>query len=267
MLARRNPFASGQNEVVSAANMTGTPSEPTSDKLDDDLAETGAPRAETAEDSSASDRSLADSDSRDSGDNADAPARPRRKKKRSSAAPPATKPRPIARFLAIAVLLGIPIALVASSYLGNRGRGAGGGNKLPSSTGWASGSEQSIDVTLVPQDRTNLACASASEVAGHHCQFEAQNKPWAKTPIGDEKVQYKPYRLAGTNDPVLIAGLWSDPGMSRGPLPTERFTAKCKFKVEGKVDKLSVRWNPADPWYEEPFAWPSGTVSNCTITR
>lgn len=258
MFARRNPFAGDQNEVVSAAIMTGTPSEPTSDKLDDDLAGSGAPSVQP-EDSSSS----ADTSSPETGE-AEAP-RPRpRKRKKASPPPAAGRPKILARVIAIAILVGIPVALLVSSRGGGGGRGGAG--KLPASTSWAVGSEQSIDITLVQQDKVNLACASADEVAGKHCQFEAQNKPWSKGGPGDDKVQLKPYRLAGSNDPVLVAGLWSQPALGTG-LPNDRFTAKCKLKVEGKVKKPAVRWNPSDPWFDEPFDWPAGSVSDCKIVK
>ena len=258
MFARRNPFAGDQNEVVSAAIMTGTPSEPTSDKLDDDLAGTDAPHVQPEDSSSSSDSSS------DTGEAEVAP-RPRPRKRKKSSPPPAPgRPKILARVIAIAILVGIPVALLISSQRGGASRGAAG--KLPASTGWAVGSEQSVDVTLVQHDRNALACASSEEIAGKHCQFEAQNKPWSKGGPGDDKVQYKPYRLAGSNDPVLIAGLWSQPALASG-LPTDRFTAKCKLKVEGKIKKPAVRWHTADPWFDEPFDWPAGSVSNCTVAR
>lgn len=238
----------------------GTPSEPIKDELQDDLAEEGSKAAAPeAVDEPSSD------EVKEPNEPGEPSARPKKARKKK-VTPPPERPqgKPLARGLAMLVLIGVPVALLLFS-----GRERGGGGKaaggLPNSTRWAVGSEQNIDITLVAQDRTNLVCASTEEVAGKHCEHEARDKRWSKGPT-DDKVALKPYRLAGTNDPVLISGLWSEPTFKAG-LPGERFTAKCKLKVEGKMKKPVVRWNPGETWYDEPFDWPTGTVSNCTITK
>src|SRR5262249_30097501 len=57
---------------------------------------------------------------------------------------------------------------------------------------WKVGDTVDVDVTLVKEDRQDLACASADEVAGKHCGFEAANKPWTKGASTEDKV-LRPY--------------------------------------------------------------------------
>jgi hypothetical protein len=228
--------------------MTGTPSEPTKEEHHDDLADGGESNPSTT----------SETPSEEAHNTNDTPKKT--KKKRKGSGPP-SRPKPIARIIAILVFVGIPAALLLFS--GKERGGKGGG--LPASTRWAAGSEQEVNITLVAQDKTLLSCSSPAEVAGLHCEYEAKDKKWSKGGP-DEKSLLKPYRLAGTNDPVLVAGLWNSPAL-QGALPPQRFIAKCKIKVEGKLGKLAVRWNPKDSWFDEPFDWPVASVSNCTITK
>lgn len=229
--------------------MTGTPSEPSKEELRDDLAGGGEEQPPTTTDETPSEEAQ------------DKESAPKKTKKKKKAAPERSKPKPIARVIALLVLIGIPVALI---FFSGRERGKSGG--LPTSTRWSVGSEQDIHITLIAQDKTNLSCASSDELGGKHCEYEAKDKKWSKGGSNDDKSQYKPYRLVGNNDPVLIAGLWSEPAL-KGALPNERFSAHCKLKVEGKLKKPTVRWGPKDPWYDEPFDWPAGSVSNCTVKK
>jgi len=231
--------------------MTGTPSEPSKEELHDDLADGGAPRPPESQDETPSDEAN------------DPNLTPKKTKKKKKTAADRPRPKPIARAIALIVLVGIPAALFLFSGR-ERGKAAGGG-KLPASAGWVVGSEHDANITLVAQDKTYLACASPEELAGKHCEYEAKDKKWSKGGSADDKMQLRPYRLAGTNDPVLISGLWSEPAL-KGTLPNQRFAIRCKIKVEGKLKKPTVRWNGRD-WYDEPFDWPVASVSNCAVSK
>jgi hypothetical protein len=171
---------------------------------------------------------------------------------------PKPKPKPIARAIAVLVLIGIPVALLLFS---GRDRGA----RVPASTRWNAGQEVDVDITLVETDRASLACASADDVGGKHCAFESSTKPWSKGDNNDDKKLLRPYYTVG-HDPFIAAGVWSEPAL-RGQLPKERFAVKCKYKVEGKIKKPSVRWKAEGPWYDETIEWPVGTVSGCTLAK
>jgi hypothetical protein len=229
--------------------MTGTPSEPSKEELHDDLSDGGATSPPDDKVEAPSDEAQEKQETH----------KPTKKKKKDAASRP--RPKPVARGIALFVLIGIPAALLLFS---RQDRGKGGG--LPASTRWAVGSEQEINITLVAQDKTNLACASPEELDGKHCEFEAKDKKWSKGGSAEDTALLKPYRLAGSNDPALIAGLWSDPAL-KGNLPPNRFSARCKFKVLGKLKKPAVRWFPKESWFDEPFDWPVGSVSGCSIVK
>jgi hypothetical protein len=128
---------------------------------------------------------------------------------------------------------------------------------------WKVGDTVDVEITLVKTDRQDLACASAEEVAGKHCTFEATAKPWSKGDVSDDKKILKPYT---TTDRVQFtaAGLWSDPALTPDKLPGARFSVKCKYKVEGTLKDLGVRWNPTDQWYSNKD-WYAGSVSSCSL--
>ena len=145
------------------------------------------------------------------------------------------------------------------------GREGGGGDAAPVPK-WNVGQVVDTEVTLVPSDNKDLACAAADEIAGRHCQFEAQNKPWSKsTGDTDEKI-FKPYT---TTDRIqfLAAGLWDQPALKSGKLPNTRFSVKCKYKVEGKMKKPFIRWSADGQWFERADDWFAGSVSDCTLVN
>ena len=71
--------------------------------------------------------------------------------------------------------------IVAGLGLGFYFLGRNNENTAPT-VSWKEGQTVDVEVTLVKTDGTDLACASADEVAGRHCAFEAENKPWTKGP-------------------------------------------------------------------------------------
>jgi hypothetical protein len=141
--------------------------------------------------------------------------------------------------------------------------GGEGGGDGPVTPKWAVGTTVDVEITLVPTDSKDLACAGADEIGGRHCAFEAQTKAWSKGDNSDDKKLLKPYT---TTDRIqfLAAGLWSDPALAPGKLPATRFSVKCKYAVEGKMKKPSVRWASDGPWYDWGDGY-SGVVSSCAL--
>jgi hypothetical protein len=134
----------------------------------------------------------------------------------------------------------------------------------PAAPKWKVGDSPDLDLTLVADDKKNLACAAPDEIGGAHCAFEAQAKPWSKGDSADDKKLLKPYTTVD-HVQVLAAGVWSDPALA-GTLPTTRFTVKCKYKVEGKMKVASMRWASDGPWYESKDIY-SGSVSGCKLVQ
>lgn len=130
---------------------------------------------------------------------------------------------------------------------------------------WNVGQTLDLDVTLVPSDSRNLACAAGDEIAGRHCAFEAAGKPWSKGESGDDKTLLRPYTTT-TGVQFYGAGLWSDPALAPASLPKDdaRFSVHCKYKVEGSIKKGQVRWNMTGQWLDWPEHY-TGTLSDCKM--
>ena len=128
---------------------------------------------------------------------------------------------------------------------------------------WKTGEVVDVDITLVSTDAKDLACASTEQIAGKHCAFEAANKVWSKGGGTDDKSTLKPYT---TTDQVNLAaaGLWSEPALAPGKLPAARFSVKCKYKIEGTLKTLGVRWREGDQFYPNG-EWYAGSVSDCKL--
>lgn len=147
--------------------------------------------------------------------------------------------------------------------LGQEQGGAG-----PAQPKWKVKDTVDVEITLIAQDRRSLACASADEIEGRHCLFEAQNKVWSKGgDPNDDKKLLRPYTT--TNGIQFVAaGLWSEPALAdASKLPRSRFAVKCKYTVEGKLKRPAVRWNEEGPWHAQNNEWYSGTVSDCSLVQ
>lgn len=134
----------------------------------------------------------------------------------------------------------------------------------PAAPKWKTGETVDLDLTLIADDKKNLACATTDEIGGAHCAFEAQAKPWSKGDSADDKKLLKPYTTVD-HVQILASGVWSDPALT-GTLPTARFSVKCKYKVDGKVKAASIRWASDGPWYDSKDLY-AGSISGCKVIQ
>jgi hypothetical protein len=126
---------------------------------------------------------------------------------------------------------------------------------------WRVGQLVELDITLVKEDATNLACSSAQDVAGKKCEWNG--KADKNTGVTDATM-LKPYTTTdGVN--FVAAGVWTQPALDKSKLPNDRFSVHCKYKVEGMLKTPMVRWNPSAPWGEKKEDWYAGTVSDCKM--
>lgn len=158
----------------------------------------------------------------------------------------------------ILFVIGLGVVGAAFAYLGQETQQ--GPAPAPK---WKVGETVDLEITLVASDNTDLACAAANEVAGKHCAFESQSKPWSK-PTTDDKVTLKPYTTTNGIE-FAAAGLWSDEALAPAKLPKTRFSVKCKYTVEGKLTTPSVRWKSDGPWFTAKSDWYAGAVSACKL--
>jgi hypothetical protein len=123
----------------------------------------------------------------------------------------------------------------------------------------AIGKPQTVEVTLVAADKTNLACSSDAVVDGLHCGFGADGKKWAGE-AGSGVLQ--PFTTTDKKS-ILGAGLWDDAAL-KGKLPSARFRARCDFTPAGEIAAPKVRWAPG-AFKDAPGGWRAGRLSSCTI--
>jgi hypothetical protein len=130
------------------------------------------------------------------------------------------------------------------------------------SEGLALGATRSVELTLVREDRENLACASNVVLEGLHCAYRASGT--RVEPEGtDDRLVLRPYYTVD-HVPLLGSGLWSSPGM-RGPLPDKRFTVVCNYHVLGAIKSVRLRWATGGAFGPPGQSPPVGTLSGCVI--
>ncbi len=125
---------------------------------------------------------------------------------------------------------------------------------------WQTGEFYRVEVTIVPQDRENLACASSLQVEGLRCGYDA---PSSQADVLEANT-LRPYS-AVTGEVFLGAGLWSD--LPAPPdLPRSRFTATCLFQVISAA-KPWLRWTDDGAFQQATKGLPVGRLTDCIILR
>jgi hypothetical protein len=130
--------------------------------------------------------------------------------------------------------------------------------------GWSVGSTQPVQLTLVREDKANLACASDQVIAGLHCAYRRDwNAAGASGP--DDSHVLQPYNTVGS-ELLLGAGLWTAADLKK-PLPATRFTVVCNYHIEGVAKSAAIRFDPAAPFVPAGKSLTAGTLSDCTLPR
>jgi hypothetical protein len=133
----------------------------------------------------------------------------------------------------------------------------------PLAEGWYAGGVRTVEITLVREDSANLDCASDITLGDLHCGYRTSQQPFdAATP---DPVRLRPYNTAD-NVLFLGAGLWSSPGLA-GPLPAERFTVTCNYRMVSTLKSVALRWAQGGTFAAVKNAVPAGVLSDCVIPR
>jgi hypothetical protein len=130
--------------------------------------------------------------------------------------------------------------------------------------GWSVGSTQAVQLTLVRDDKTNLACASDQVIAGLHCAYRGDKTPAGSSGSDDPRI-LQPYNTVGS-ELLLGAGLWTAAELKK-PLPATRFTVVCNYHIEGVAKSAAIRFDPAAPFVPAGKSLTAGTLSDCTLPR
>ena len=130
--------------------------------------------------------------------------------------------------------------------------------------GWQIGSTRSVEISLIREDRTNLACASDQAVAGLRCGYGSDRGPVSgMSPDRPELLQ--PYNTVG-GELLLGAGLWTAPDMKQA-LPAQRFSAVCNYNITGVVRSALIRFEPRAAFGATGRTVTVGTLTDCMVPR
>jgi hypothetical protein len=130
--------------------------------------------------------------------------------------------------------------------------------------GWHLGATKMLEITLIREDKKTLACASDKSFAGVHCGYKQNGQPWGTTQETDPHV-LQPFNTV-KNELFLAAGLWQSPILHE-PLPAERFTVVCNYRVLGVLRAVSLRWSLTGNFGPVDQSVAVGTLSDCTIPQ
>jgi hypothetical protein len=133
---------------------------------------------------------------------------------------------------------------------------------------WQVGTEADVEVTLITPDAKRLNCAHDAVIEEVHCGYAANKRPWRRAPNAplddNDELVIQPYRTADTNALILVSGLWAQPELAlrlhREPPNVSdvdknlRFVAYCRVRFVGELERVSLRWDNAGKWAEEPKA-------------
>jgi len=132
-----------------------------------------------------------------------------------------------------------------------------------------------VNITLVSPDAKQLACQSAEELNGYHCEFQGQSVRWSKPSTTGRPAAFDTLAPYKTTDDYLflVPGLFSQDAL-RERLTYDppnssaehiRFVANCKMHIVGKLGQVDVRWSTTDQWHPNRDVW-VGAVSGCWLS-
>jgi hypothetical protein len=125
---------------------------------------------------------------------------------------------------------------------------------------WVIGGTRVVEVSIVPEDRQNLACASDVQVGQLRCKYGRDQQP------SDGLAERNSLQPLNTvkNELFLAAGLWELPAAAAAP-PGQRFTVVCNYHVEGVVRSVSLRWGVKAPFGPLTVSTTAGSLTDCSI--
>ena len=130
--------------------------------------------------------------------------------------------------------------------------------------GWHLGSTKMLEITLIRDDKKNLACASDRTYGEIRCGYTRDGKPFGPKPDEDPHI-LQPFNTV-KNELFLAAGLWQAPVLKE-PLPADRFTVVCNYYVVGVLKAVALRWSPTGSFNPVDQSVAVGTLSDCVIPQ
>lgn len=130
--------------------------------------------------------------------------------------------------------------------------------------GWRLGSTKMLEITLIREDKRNLACASDRSFGEIRCAHARDGRFLGTNPADSPNI-LQPFNTV-KNELFLAAGLWQSPVLKE-PLPTERFTVVCNYHVVGVLKAVALRWSPTGTFGPVDQSVPAGRLSDCVIPQ
>jgi hypothetical protein len=130
--------------------------------------------------------------------------------------------------------------------------------------GWHLGSTKMLEITLIRDDKKNLACASDRTYGEIRCGYTRDGKPFGPKPEEDPHI-LQPFNTV-KNELFLAAGLWQAPVLKE-PLPADRFTVVCNYYVVGVLKAVALRWSPTGSFNPVDQSVAVGTLGDCVIPQ
>jgi len=130
--------------------------------------------------------------------------------------------------------------------------------------GWRVGSTRVVELTVIREDKTNLACASKHTVAGLRCGYDDEQRPVGSLPA-DKSEGLQPYATT-TGELLLGAGVWTSPDMKQS-LPSTRFSVVCNYAIKGVLRSARIRFNPNASFNPMGKTVTVGTLTECSVPR
>jgi hypothetical protein len=130
--------------------------------------------------------------------------------------------------------------------------------------GWHLGSTKMLEITLIRDDKKNLACASDRTFGEIRCGFSRIGNPFGPKPEEDPHI-LQPFNTV-KNELFLAAGLWQAPVLKE-PLPADRFTVVCNYYVVGVLKAVALRWSPTGSFNPVEQSVAVGSLSDCVIPQ
>jgi hypothetical protein len=130
--------------------------------------------------------------------------------------------------------------------------------------GWHLGGTKMVEITLIRDDKKNLACASDQNFGDTHCGYRANGQPFGANAEVDAHT-LQPYNTI-KNELFLGAGLWASSALP-ATLPAERFTVVCNYRVVGVAKSVALRWSPTGTFSPVDQSAAIGTLTDCVIPQ
>jgi hypothetical protein len=129
---------------------------------------------------------------------------------------------------------------------------------------WRVGTSRTVELTLVKEDKRNLACASDEVIAGLRCGYGRDSQPAGSASPDDPKL-LQPYNTT-SNQLLLGAGLWANEDLKES-LPRGRFSVSCTYHVEGVIKRVAVRFAANGALAPAGKTVTAGALTDCVLPR